>query len=77
MTDAFIHSNLQCIHSFFFISECIPCILPVLVVLEEIPLFHVKQFEYPEKRYLNENNYYYNNNIIIIIGCQLTKVLCC
>ncbi len=30
-----------------------------LVVVEEIPPFYVKRFEYPEKRYTNVTNYYY------------------
>ncbi len=30
-----------------------------LVVVEEIPPFYVKRFEYPEKRYINVTNYYY------------------
>ncbi len=28
-------------------------------ILEEIPPFYVKRFEYPEKRYINVTNYYY------------------
>ncbi len=27
------------------------------MVVEEIPPFHVKRFEYPEKRYINVMNY--------------------
>ncbi len=30
-----------------------------LVVVEEIPPFHVKGFEYSEKHYINVTNYYY------------------
>ncbi len=30
-----------------------------LVVVEEIPSFYVKCFEYPEKHYINVTNYYY------------------
>ncbi len=29
-----------------------------LVVVEEIPPFYVKRFEYPEKRYINVTNYF-------------------
>ncbi len=31
----------------------------ILVVVEEIPPFYVKRFEYSEKRYINVTNYYY------------------
>ncbi len=30
-----------------------------LVVVEEIPPFYAKRFEYPEKHYINVTNYYY------------------
>ncbi len=30
-----------------------------LVVVEDIPPFYVKCFEYPEKHYINVTNYYY------------------
>ncbi len=33
-----------------------------LVVVEEIPPFYVKCFEYPEKRYINSTNYYCTPN---------------
>ncbi len=36
------------------------------MVNEEIPLFYVKRFEYPEKSYINVTNYYIiinNNNL--------------
>ncbi len=29
------------------------------MVVEEIPPFYVKRFEYPEKHYINVTNYYY------------------
>ncbi len=34
----------------------------LLVVVEEIPPFHVKHFEHPEKHFINVINYYYYNN---------------
>ncbi len=43
-----------------------------LVVVEGIPPFYVKRFEYPEKRYINVPNYYY---WVILKGQQIYTVI--
>ncbi len=45
-----------------------------LVVVEEIPSFYVKRFEYPEKRYINALNYYLLLMVLAIYG-KATLVL--
>ncbi len=46
-----------------------------LVVVEEIPHFYVKRFEYPEKRYINVTNYYYFPFFVNLKGFIIGKLV--